>query len=77
MSENDDFIKIFMHFNAKTAQKHIEFYMNNNYTIFRTFKEDGSCIEKSWVFCKHGKKMNTANLLFCRGQDRWGRLILF
>ena len=31
MSENDDFIKIFMHFNAKTAQKHIEFYMNNNY----------------------------------------------
>ena len=72
MSENDDFIKIFMHFNAKTAQKHIEFYMNNNYTIFRTFKEDGSCIEKSWVFWKHGKKMNTANLLFCRGQDRWG-----
>ena len=67
MSENDDFIKIFMHFNAKTAQKHIEFYMNNNYTIFRTFKEDGSCIEKSWVFWKHGKKMNTANLLFCRG----------
>ena len=62
---------------AKTAQKNIEFYMNNNYTIFRTFKEDGSCIEKSWVFWKHGKKMNTANLLFCRGQDRWGRLILF
>ena len=29
MSENDDFIKTFMHFNAKTAQKHIEFYMNN------------------------------------------------
>jgi len=39
-SKNDDFIKIFMYFNAKTAQKHIEFYMNNNYTIFRTFKED-------------------------------------
>lgn len=45
MSKNDDLIKIFMHFNAKIAQKHIEFYMNNNYTIFRTFKEDGSCIE--------------------------------
>ena len=24
MSKNDDFIKIFMYFNAKTAQKHIE-----------------------------------------------------
>ena len=47
MSENDDFIKIFMYFNAKTAQKHIEFYMNNNFTIFRNFKNDESCIEKS------------------------------
>ena len=37
MSENDDFIKIFMHFNAKTAQKHIEFYMNNNYTVNSKF----------------------------------------
>ena len=37
MSENDDFIKIFMYFNAKTAQKHIEFYMNNNYrTAYHT-----------------------------------------
>ena len=44
MSENDDFIKIFMHFNAKTAKKNIEFYMNNNYTIFWTYKEYGSCI---------------------------------
>ena len=37
MSKNDDFIKIFMYFNAKTAQKHIEFYMNNNYrTAYHT-----------------------------------------
>ena len=67
----------FMQFSVRNQSEIINIYMNNNYTIFRTFKEDGSCIEKSWVFWKHGKKMNTANLLFCRGQDRWGRLILF
>lgn len=73
MSENDDFIKIFMHFNAKTAQKHIEFYMNNNYTIFRTFKEDGSCIEKSWVFWKHGKENEHRKPLILQGARQVGK----
>ena len=39
MSENDDFIKIFMHFNVKTRVNFVDFYTKVCYTMFSTFKE--------------------------------------
>lgn len=41
-------IKIFVLYNVKKQQEHIDFYTNICHTILSTFKEGGLCIGKLW-----------------------------